>query len=220
MTAGSHAGRSPTRWSAPSNGATNLDARRGLRGLRRRHRVDRPSSATSEASSDAVLRLSFDRLTKGVAAQDRRRTRGSEPSSSFIHGGAAGERGTKSVAAAVRGRQGPRHLRRAHRRRPRGRQTARVRPPVTSTTRFAPRSAGSTPKRPHGWWPSMGSDKVGMVFGELAGGEVNVRIWIHPAYRKQGYGTAALRSRVRRWPRTSLRPRWWCGHPRRGPVGA
>jgi GNAT superfamily N-acetyltransferase len=38
-----------------------------------------------------------------------------------------------------------------------------------------------------------GSDKVGMVFGELAGGEVNVRIWIHPAYRKRGYGTAALR---------------------------
>ena len=38
-----------------------------------------------------------------------------------------------------------------------------------------------------------GSDKVGMVFGELASGEVNVRIWIHPAFRKQGYGTAALR---------------------------
>ncbi|GFG49720.1 GNAT family N-acetyltransferase [Mycolicibacterium agri] len=38
-----------------------------------------------------------------------------------------------------------------------------------------------------------GSEKVGMVFGELANGEVNVRIWIHPAYRKQGYGTAALR---------------------------
>jgi GNAT superfamily N-acetyltransferase len=38
-----------------------------------------------------------------------------------------------------------------------------------------------------------GSDKSGMVFGELSGGEVNVRIWIHPAYRKRGYGTAALR---------------------------
>jgi len=31
------------------------------------------------------------------------------------------------------------------------------------------------------------------VFGELANGEVNVRIWIHPTYRKHGYGTAALR---------------------------
>jgi hypothetical protein len=39
----------------------------------------------------------------------------------------------------------------------------------------------------------VGSEKVGMVFGELAGGEVNVRIWIHPAHRKRGYGTAALR---------------------------
>jgi GNAT superfamily N-acetyltransferase len=38
-----------------------------------------------------------------------------------------------------------------------------------------------------------GSQKIGMVFGELAGGEVNVRIWIHPAHRKRGYGTAALR---------------------------
>ena len=36
-------------------------------------------------------------------------------------------------------------------------------------------------------------EKVGMVFGELVGGEVNVRIWIHPEQRKKGYGTAALR---------------------------
>jgi chorismate mutase/GNAT superfamily N-acetyltransferase len=36
-------------------------------------------------------------------------------------------------------------------------------------------------------------DKVGMVFGELVHGEVNVRIWIHPEHRKKGYGTAALR---------------------------
>ena len=37
------------------------------------------------------------------------------------------------------------------------------------------------------------SQKVGMVFGELVGGEVNVRIWIHPDHRHCGYGTAALR---------------------------
>ena len=36
-------------------------------------------------------------------------------------------------------------------------------------------------------------DKVGMVFGELVGGEVSVRIWIHPEFRHRGYGTAALR---------------------------
>ncbi len=35
--------------------------------------------------------------------------------------------------------------------------------------------------------------KVGMVFGELERGEVNLRIWIHPEHRKKGYGTAALR---------------------------
>lgn len=38
-----------------------------------------------------------------------------------------------------------------------------------------------------------GSQKVGMVFGDLVNGEVNVRIWIHPDYRKHGFGTAALR---------------------------
>lgn len=38
-----------------------------------------------------------------------------------------------------------------------------------------------------------GSQKVGMVFGDLVAGEVNVRIWIHPDHRKSGYGTAALR---------------------------
>lgn len=44
------------------------------------------------------------------------------------------------------------------------------------------------------WFIALdGDQKVGMVFGELAGGEVNVRIWIHPEHRKKGYGTAALR---------------------------
>lgn len=38
-----------------------------------------------------------------------------------------------------------------------------------------------------------GAQKVGMVFGDLNRGEVNVRIWIHPEHRKKGYGTAALR---------------------------
>jgi RimJ/RimL family protein N-acetyltransferase len=44
------------------------------------------------------------------------------------------------------------------------------------------------------WFVAIdGDDKVGMVFGELDSGEVNVRIWIHPAHRQKGYGTAALR---------------------------
>ncbi len=44
------------------------------------------------------------------------------------------------------------------------------------------------------WFVALeGDQKVGMVFGELTHGEVNVRIWIHPGFRKHGYGTAALR---------------------------
>src|SRR5271168_3025169 len=43
------------------------------------------------------------------------------------------------------------------------------------------------------WFVAVdGDDKVGMVFGELEGHEVHVRIWIHPEYRHRGYGTAAL----------------------------
>ncbi|GAB93243.1 GNAT family N-acetyltransferase [Gordonia rhizosphera] len=38
-----------------------------------------------------------------------------------------------------------------------------------------------------------GDEKVGLVFGELTNGEVDVRIWIHPEHRKKGYGTACLR---------------------------
>lgn len=38
-----------------------------------------------------------------------------------------------------------------------------------------------------------GTQKVGMIFGELVDGEVDVRVWIHPDHRKRGYGTAALR---------------------------
>jgi ribosomal protein S18 acetylase RimI-like enzyme len=44
------------------------------------------------------------------------------------------------------------------------------------------------------WFVAIDSgEKVGMVFGELDHGEVQVRIWIHPDHRKRGYGTAALR---------------------------
>ncbi len=44
------------------------------------------------------------------------------------------------------------------------------------------------------WFVALeGPAKVGMVFGELLDGEVNVRIWIHPEHRKKGLGTAALR---------------------------
>lgn len=38
-----------------------------------------------------------------------------------------------------------------------------------------------------------GSTKVGIVFGELQDGDIDLRVWIHPEHRKKGYGTAALR---------------------------
>lgn len=38
----------------------------------------------------------------------------------------------------------------------------------------------------------VGAEKVGMVFGELVGREVNVRVWVHPGHRGKGYATAAL----------------------------
>ncbi|MFT4200211.1 GNAT family N-acetyltransferase [Gordonia sp. (in: high G+C Gram-positive bacteria)] len=38
-----------------------------------------------------------------------------------------------------------------------------------------------------------GDAKVGLVMGELTDGEVDVRIWIRPARRKQGFGMATLR---------------------------
>ncbi|AWV48281.1 hypothetical protein JK2ML_1835 [Mycobacterium leprae Kyoto-2] len=44
------------------------------------------------------------------------------------------------------------------------------------------------------WFVAVDSGaKVGMVFGELVHGEVDVRVWICPDHRKKGYGTAALR---------------------------
>ena len=54
--------------------------------------------------------------------------------------------------------------------------------------------AGSIDDEEAAWFVAVDSgEKVGMVFGELVNGEVDVRIWVHPDHRKKGYGTAALR---------------------------
>ena len=53
-----------------------------------------------------------------------------------------------------------------------------------------------------------GTQTVGMVFGELAGGEVNVRVWIHPDHRKHGYGTRRCAKHAQRWRPISLPCRW------------
>jgi len=147
---------------------------------------------TSEASSDAVLRLSFDRLTRVSRRRIAAELEDLNNQLSFTMG-------EQSAGAG---------------------QNLALRPFVADKDRdiFAARTddvraAGDGSGAPAGdlddeiraaiarvdaeeaaWLVALdGSAKVGMVFGELAGGEVNVRIWIHPDYRKQGYGTAALR---------------------------
>jgi GNAT superfamily N-acetyltransferase len=147
---------------------------------------------TSEVSSDAVLRLSFDRLTKVSRRRIATELEDLNNQLSF----------TMGVQSAREG------------------QNLMLRPFAADKDRdiFAARTddvraAGDGSGEPAGdlddeiraairrvdaeeaaWLVALdGSAKIGMVFGELAGGEVNVRIWIHPDYRKQGYGTAALR---------------------------
>jgi hypothetical protein len=63
--------------------------------------------------------------------------------------------------------------------------------PIDDEIRFA---QGRIGQEDAAWFVAVVENtKVGMVFGELERGEVNVRIWIHPDHRKKGYGTAALR---------------------------
>ncbi|MDY6998907.1 MAG: GNAT family N-acetyltransferase, partial [Actinomycetota bacterium] len=63
--------------------------------------------------------------------------------------------------------------------------------PLDDEIRFAQSRIG---QEDAAWFVAVVEDtKVGMVFGELEHGEVNVRIWIHPEHRKKGYGTSALR---------------------------
>lgn len=63
--------------------------------------------------------------------------------------------------------------------------------PIDDEIRFA---QGRIAQEDAAWFVAVVENtKIGMVFGELEHGEVNVRIWIHPDHRKEGYGTAALR---------------------------
>jgi GNAT superfamily N-acetyltransferase len=147
---------------------------------------------TSHAAAEAVLRLSFDRLTKVSRRRIAAELEDLNNQLSFTMGQQASSLGdtlvlrpfspdvdrdifaarTQDVGAAGDGSGAPA-----------GELDDEIRGAVTRVD--AEEAA---------WLVALvGSDKVGMVFGELAGGEVNVRIWIHPAHRKRGYGTAALR---------------------------
>jgi GNAT superfamily N-acetyltransferase len=147
---------------------------------------------TSAPSAEAVLRLSFDRLTKVSRRRIAAELEDLNNQLSFTMGeqasGSAGSLAlrafdatadgdifaarTADVGAAGDGSGGP---------------AGDLEDEISAAVaRVAAEEAA--------WLVAIdGSDKVGMVFGELAGGEVNVRVWIHPQYRKRGYGTAALR---------------------------
>lgn len=147
---------------------------------------------TSPVGAEAVLRLSFDRLTKVARRRIAAELEDLNNQLSFT----MGERSRHAEPVALRpfSADDDRDVF--------GARTADV------------RSAGDGSGAPAGalddeisaavdrvdaeeavWLVAMaGSQKVGMVFGELAGGEVNVRIWIHPDHRKRGYGTAVLRA--------------------------
>jgi len=179
-----------------------------LNALDRRHELldaiveaeDRPAAleaiektlGTSTRSAEAVLGLSFDRLTKqsrraiakelddlnsqlSFTAQERPASLGEtlflRPFSGDADRDIFGAR-TEDMHAAGDGSGAPA-----------GTLDDEI---AAATSRCAAEEAA--------WFVAIeGAEKVGMVFGELADGEVNVRIWIHPEHRKRGYGTAALR---------------------------
>jgi len=145
---------------------------------------------TSHAAAEAVLGLSFDRLTK---VSRRRIAAELEDLNNQLHF-TMGERAT-SVDLVLRP------------------FTAEADRDIFAARTTDMRAAGDGSGAPAGdlddeiraglqrvdaeeaaWLVAIhGPEKIGMVFGDLTAGEVNVRIWIHPDHRKHGYGTAALR---------------------------
>lgn len=149
---------------------------------------------TSAAAAEAVLRLSFDRLTK----VSRRRIAAELDN---LNNQALTFTAPEQTAGAARGLM----LRPFHPAEDRdifAARTADVRSAGDGTATPAGdigdeiRDAVARVAAEEAAWlvAEVGSAKVGMVFGELSDGEVGVRIWIHPDQRKQGYGTAALRA--------------------------
>ena len=147
---------------------------------------------TSHAAADAVMRMSFDMLTKDsrrkilAELEDLNKqlsfTLGERPASSgetleLRPFSAAEDRDifaarTEEIKTAGDGRGGP---------------AGRLEDEISAALRRVDDEEAA-------WFVAVDSgQKVGMVFGELVHGEVDLRIWIHPEHRKKGYGTAALR---------------------------
>ena len=146
---------------------------------------------TTPAGGEAVLRLSFDRLTKVSRRRIRDELTDLNQELSFM-----GERQAvpgESLALRPFSAKADRDIFAA--------RTDDVRAagdgsgaPAGDLDEEIRDAIGRLDAEEAAWFVAVdGPAKVGMVFGELAGGEVNVRVWIHPAHRKQGLGTAALR---------------------------
>ena len=148
---------------------------------------------TSVAAAEAVLRLSFDRLTKvsrrRIAAELENLT-SQEPSFTS----AAPDRPARRMMLRPFAADSDRDIfaARTDDMRSAGDGTAAPAGDLSDEIRDA---VARVAAEEAAWLVAeVGSTKVGMVFGELCDGEVEVRIWIHPHHRKQGYGTAALRT--------------------------
>lgn len=154
---------------------------------------------TSAVAAEAVLRLSFDRLTK---VSRRRIAADLENLGGELTFGSAAERNGRSAGRLMlrpfaAGEDRDIFAARTADMRSKGDGTAAPAGDLGDEIRDA---VARVAAEEAAWLVAevgsaeIGSMKVGMVFGELCDGEVEVRIWIHPDHRKQGYGTAALLS--------------------------
>ena len=149
---------------------------------------------TSAVAAEAVLRLSFDRLTKvsrrRIAAELENLTSQELTFTSSEQPGGSTRRMMLRPFAADRDRDI--FAARTADMRSAGDGTAAPAGDLSDEIRDA---VARVAAEEAAWLVAeVGSTKVGMVFGELSDGEVEVRVWIHPRHRKQGYGTAALRT--------------------------
>lgn len=146
---------------------------------------------TSLVAAEAVLRLSFDRLTKVSRARIAAELEDLDSQLSFMTEQPAPAGQNLVLRPFAAGKDRDIFAARTEDVRAAGDESGAPAGDLDDEIRAAIRRVDAEEAA---WLVAIdGSDKIGMVFGELAGGEVNVRIWIHPAFRKRGYGTATLR---------------------------
>jgi GNAT superfamily N-acetyltransferase len=146
---------------------------------------------TSAEPAEAVLRLSFDRLTKVSRRRIRAELEDLNNQLSFTRGEPSTSADTMTLRPFSAGADRDIFAARTDDVRQAGDGSGAPAGDLDDEIRAALQRVEAEEAA---WLVAVqGAEKVGMVFGELVDGEVNLRIWIHPAYRKQGYGTAALR---------------------------